>query len=162
MFEHTDSPGALILREGDAYRLALPEHAEVDLRRFSQRLDDARRAKARGDRPAQREALVNCLDLYRGDVLAVEGPVDWVVEAREHYRVMAVEAAEALAEVNFADGEYPEAARACERGLAIDRYRDRLWRVRVEALEMSGELAAAALVRRSYTDVLRELGLGPS
>jgi DNA-binding SARP family transcriptional activator len=160
LLEHTESPGALILREGDTYRMALPQHAEVDLHQFTQRLDDARRARARGDLPAQREALVDCLDLYRGDILAVEGPVEWVLETREHYRVMAAEAAEGLAESNFADGEYSEAARACERGLAIDRYRDRLWRLRVEALEMAGELAAAALVRRSYTDVLRDLGLG--
>lgn len=151
--------GALILREGDAYRLVLPEGAEIDVRSFDDELARSRRARAQGDVAAMRDALSRCLELYRGDVLAAEGGAEWVLEIRERYRVQAAGAAEALAEAHLAAGEYAEAARVCEHGLAIDRYRDRLWRHRGQALEGAGDRAAAARAREDYDDVLRELGV---
>jgi DNA-binding SARP family transcriptional activator/tetratricopeptide (TPR) repeat protein len=159
LLERTESGTAMILREGDAYRLALPERADVDLINFERAMERSSRARARGDGQAMRAALARCLDLYNGDVLAVEGPAEWVLEIRDRYRLLAVEAAEALAELNFGANDFPDAARACERGLNIDRYQDRLWRIRVEALERAGDLAAASLARRSYNEVLADLGL---
>jgi DNA-binding SARP family transcriptional activator len=159
LLERTLPDGAAISREGDGYRLALPDGAEIDIHRFDEQLSQARRAREQGDLDALRACLTACLDLYGGEVLAVEGPADWVQGVRERYRVMAADAAEELAEVQFAAGEDAEAARTCERGLAVDRYRDRLWRVRAEAHERAGDLAASTLARRNYAEMLRELGL---
>jgi DNA-binding SARP family transcriptional activator len=160
VLERLLAPGvALVVREGDAYRLALPDNAEVDLESFERQLQRARQARSRGDTQAEIAALAQSLALYRGDVLALEGPAEWVLEIREHYRGLVVDAAEALAQAHGEAGDYPEAARACERGLAIDRYRDRLWRLRVEAHRKAGDLAAATLARRGYLEMLSELGV---
>jgi DNA-binding SARP family transcriptional activator len=157
--EHALPGGALVVREADAYRLALPEHSEIDIHCFDSELGRARLARDRGDDEARRACLTRCLDLYRGELLSVEGPAEWVQETREHYRVLAADAAEELAGAHFAAGEYAEAARACERGLAVDRYRDRLWRLRVDAQKRAGDLAASALTRRNYAEMLKDLGL---
>jgi DNA-binding SARP family transcriptional activator len=159
LLERTMPEGAAVVREGDGYRLALPDGAEIDIHRFDEQLSRARRAREQGDLDVLRACLTGCLDLYRGEVLAVEGPAEWVQGVRERYRVMAADAAEELAEVQFAAGEDAEAARTCERGLAVDRYRDRLWRLRAEAHERAGDLAASTLARRNYAEMLRELGL---
>jgi DNA-binding SARP family transcriptional activator len=162
LLEHVSSGQALVEREGDAYRLALPSDTEVDLHCFERALDQARQARADGDRLVERSALGCCLKLYRGDLLAVEGPAEWVIESREHYRVLAADVTEALANACLDDGELAEAARVCERGLTIDRYRDGLWRLQVKAHERGGDLAAASLTRRHYAEVLDELGVSPS
>jgi DNA-binding SARP family transcriptional activator len=159
LLEPTSQDGAALAREGDAYRLVLPDGAEIDIHRFDEQHSGARRARDQGDEEARRACLTRCLDLYRGEVLAVEGPAEWVQEVRERYRVMAADAAEELARIQFDAGEHAEAARTCERGLAIDRYRDRLWRLRAEAHERAGDLAAWTLTRRHYAEMLRELGL---
>jgi DNA-binding SARP family transcriptional activator len=162
LLEHTRPGEAAIVREGDAYRLVLPEGAEVDLLSFDEQCELARRAKTRSDGSAMREALTRCLDVYGGDVLDAEGPAEWVVEIRERYRIEAADAAEALAEAHLEAGDHLEAARACERGLIIDRYRDQLWRLRADALEGAGDLAAATRTRQGYAEMLRDLGVTTS
>jgi len=148
----------LILRDGEAYELVLPD-AEIDLLDFDIAITRARAARAKGDAPTALEAYRRTLDLYRGELLPEDGPAEWVVLERERYRSGATEAAQLTGEIFLEKNELESAALACARGLQIDRHCDRLWQTRIRAHELAGEAAAAAHARRSYEEVLLDLGL---
>jgi DNA-binding SARP family transcriptional activator len=148
---------SLLVREGDTYRLRLDD-ADLDVSTFESALADARIARAEGDLDRSRLALETAMSVYRGDLLPEDGPSEWVVERRERFRVAAADAAAYLAELELR--LRPEkAVEACIRGLAIDRYRDDLWRLLAEAHARAGDHAATARVARDYDAVLVELGL---
>ena len=98
--------------------------------------------------------MADALDLYRGELLEEEGPAEWVVKARDHYRATAADLAERLAGAHLAASSLAAAVRICQRGLEIDRYRDRLWRLLVASHRESGDQASAALAARDYAAVL--------
>jgi DNA-binding SARP family transcriptional activator len=152
--------GVRLARQGDAYRLTLPDEADVDVVRFEKALTTARLATPDSDEAAG--ALASALDAYGGDLLPEAGPTEWVVQPRDSYRAGAAGAALRLAERVLARGECRAAIRVCERGLRIDAYQDGLWRVMVEAQNASGDRAAASRSRRAYDAVLGELGLLPA
>jgi DNA-binding SARP family transcriptional activator len=146
----------LIVREGDAYRLAVPVDA-IDVRRFDRLLAEGRAARWRGESPGP--ALAGALEEYAGDLLPEDGPEEWVVAPREHYRTLAVEAAREAAETALLEGDPRAASEACLVGLAIDRYHDPLWRLLIESRSQAGDLSAADRDRREYEAILTELGL---
>jgi DNA-binding SARP family transcriptional activator len=148
--------GRLIVREGEAYRLAVPPDA-VDIRRFDRAVADARSARLSG--AGTTDHLGAALAAYGGELLPEEGPSDWVVELCEHYRTAAVEMAREAAEVALVSGEPRRAIDACRAGLAIDRYHDPLWRLLIEARSAAGDLSAATRDRLEYEAILSELGL---
>ena len=152
-------PFAGLTRDGQSYRLALPASRAVDVLRFDEACAAARTSRARGDAAGAEAALQLALDAYRGELLPTDGPAEWVVAARDRYRAEAGEAAEALAELQLAGGGAARAAETCRRGLRIDRYRDSLWRLLVEAHERGGDQAAAARARLDYGEMLQEMGL---
>ena len=154
--------GSLVLREGDAYRLALPDDAEVDLWTFEAKMSEARVARAAGDLRTAVAAYERALDRYAGELLPEDGPAEWVVMHRERYRIAASDAAQALTELYLELRDPEAAARAGERGLQIDPYRDAQWRLVITALERAGDRAAAARARRDYAAMLADLGLPPA
>jgi DNA-binding SARP family transcriptional activator len=159
--ESTRGSNSLLAREGDAYRLALPTDSVVDIWRFEDGLAEGRTARAAGETEVAIAAIGQALGAYTGEVLPEAGPAEWVVMTRERYRMQASEAALALSELHLERG-HPEAAVAVgESGVRIDRYRDAQWRVLITACELAGDAAAAARVRRSYADVLADLGVAP-
>ena len=150
----------LVAREGDAYRLGVDPEA-VDVRRFDRAVGEARRARARGADVAV--PLASALALYGGDLLPEEGPTEWVVEQREHFRAAAVDVARESAEAALLAGDPRTAIEACRIGLGIDRYHDPLWRLLIEARQAAGDVGAADRDRREYEAILIELGVpGPS
>ena len=153
---------SLIVREGESYRLNLPPGSRFDLVAFENAMKLGRAALARDDRGGARAAFAEALDLYGGDLLADAGPAEWVVAERERYRASAADAAQGVAEIELAAGQPAAAAIACERGLRIDRHRDRLWRLRIEACDRAGDRAGSARARTAYDAVLAELGLPAS
>lgn len=159
----TDST-RLIAREGDAYRLAV-DPAQVDVGRFER--DMARGRATRGDvgatgtAGAGTAAFAAALALYRGDLLPQDGPAEWAVERREHFRREAVEAATILAEDALATGDLDAAIRVCRRGIELDRFHDPLWRVLIAARDQAGDPGAASRDRREYASILEGLGLNP-
>lgn len=152
----------LVVREGDAYRLALDGQYRSDVADFEEDIAAARRARAAGQVEQSIACLQRALEGYRGDLLPEDGAAEWVVEPRERLRSEAVEAAQVLAELLLSVGRAGEAAQACSRGLHIDRYHDPLWRLLVVAREQAGDRVAAARARRDYQLVLAELGLPTS
>jgi DNA-binding SARP family transcriptional activator len=131
----------------------------VDVADLGRAVDAGRLAAARGDVDAAAAQFTRALDLYAGDLLPEEGPAEWVVKARERLRLDAAEAAQGLATIELERGRAAAAASVGERGLQIDRFRDGLWRLVIDAHEQSGDAAAAARARRGYDEVLTELGV---
>lgn len=149
----------LLVREGDTYRLALPEGSDADLVAFANHVVAGRAAQAGGDRASAVEAFSHAMLRYAGDVLPEDGPAEWVVGAREQVRVDAADVAARLAGLALQDGDPDAAYIAAERGLRVDRYRDDLWRRLVDAHRARGDQAAAARAERDYALILEELGV---
>ncbi|HVL98580.1 MAG TPA: BTAD domain-containing putative transcriptional regulator [Egibacteraceae bacterium] len=151
--------GLGVMREGDAYRLRLPEGALSDVRDFQQALAEGRRADRGGQVDAAVDAYLRAVGIHEGELLPEEGPAEWVVASRDKLRSEAVEAAERLGCLLFDRGDTAGAVLACEQGLKFDRYRDVLWTTLIAGLEAAGAQAAAAHARQRYDEVLAELGL---
>ena len=148
--------GRLLVRDGDAYRLDVAPES-VDLGRFDRAIAEGRAARSRGEVSAAAFALA--MELYAGELLPEEGPADWVIERRDHYRANAVEAAVGLAEEAMLGADYVTAVRACRFGLELDRYQDTLWRMLINARDRAGDAGAASRDRREYASVLEGLGV---
>ena len=153
---------SLLLREGDAYRLAIQADAEVDLVQFSKALAAARVARLRGGVDAVITHFQQALELYAGELLPEDGPAEWAIEPRERFRAGALEAAQGLAELLLKQGDPAAAANACATGLWIDRLHDPLWKLLIQAREQAGDPGAASRARRDYARVLEELGITAS
>lgn len=149
----------LIVRDGSAYRFALPPGSHVDVVAFDAAIARARGARAAGDRTTTEAALAEALGLHRGDLLADEGPAGWLEEPRERRRQQAVDAACVVAAACLERGESDAAAEACAEGLRIDRYHDPLWRMLITIRERAGDTGAARRARQGYGRVLTELGV---
>jgi DNA-binding SARP family transcriptional activator len=152
-------PVVALAREAHSYRLALPAGSVVDVARFEEACASAKAARGRGDAAQVEVALQLALDTYGGELLPTDGPAEWVVAARDHYRTEAAESAAALAEFQLDRDAAALAAETCKRGLRIDRYSDRLWRLLALAHERVGDQASAALARRGYGEMLQAMGL---
>ena len=150
---------SILLRQGDAYRLALEPDAEVDLVQFSKALASARVARLRAEFEAAIGYFEQALELYAGELLPEDGPAEWAIEPRERFHAGALEAAQGLAELLLKRGDPAAAATACSTGLWIDRLHDPLWKLLIQARERAGDRVAASRARRDYARVLEELGL---
>ncbi|MBO0692126.1 MAG: winged helix-turn-helix domain-containing protein, partial [Acidimicrobiaceae bacterium] len=150
--------GVIVARRGDGYLLDAGAGGS-DLGRFEDAAGRGRRARRGGARREAIDALRTALALYRGELLADEGTSEWVLDERERLRLLAAETAQLLAECLLEDGDAAGAVEVAERGVWIDRYNDRLWRVMIEAHERNGNPAAAARSSRQYATVLDELGV---
>ncbi len=156
-----DGEGISFIRDGDAYVLAVPPGAVVDVLALGHAVAAGRAARAGGDLEWAQTCFREALELYCGEVLSEDGPAEWVLAVRERCRRDSVYAAEALAEIALDGGRHGDAAAAASRGVGIDRYNDALWRLLASAHERNHDHAGAARARQSYADVLDELGLQP-
>jgi DNA-binding SARP family transcriptional activator len=150
----------LLVREGDAYRLALPDGARIDLAEFELAVTAARRARSHGATDAAVEAYGAALTRYGGELLPEDGPADWASARRDHVRLEVVEMAGALAQL-LLDRDPAASAEASAAGLAVDPHHDPLWRLLVEAHVRAGDQAAATSARSGYARMLAELGVAP-
>jgi DNA-binding SARP family transcriptional activator len=153
------SSPSIIARDGEAYRLALPPRSRIDLLEFDSALSRARSARSRGDHQESVAAYRRALELHHDELLPEDGPSEWLVRERDRRSAEACEAARIIAERLLEEGDAAGAAEVSERGLQLDRYQDRLWRIRIRACQQAGEPAAAQLARREYVHVLQDLGL---
>jgi DNA-binding SARP family transcriptional activator len=145
----------LIVREGDAYRLAVDPLA-VDIGRFEQAMAEGRAGQPRGDEPS---GFALAIQIHRGELLQQDGPAEWVVERREHYRREAVEAARSEAENALIAGDLDAVVQFCRAGLELDRYHDPLWRLLIAARDRAGDAGAARRDRLEYEAILAGLGV---
>ncbi|GAB2791223.1 AAA family ATPase [Amycolatopsis magusensis] len=145
---HLDPPHGVV-RLGNAYVLRLPPDSVVDVDDFAEALHRWR---------ATREPAVGhrVLDLYRGELLAEDGPAEWLLARREALRGEAAGVAVALARAALARGDTTEAEAVCERGVVVDELDHRLWALLAEARTRTGNRAAALRAERAYRDLVAE------
>ena len=125
----------LVQRDGDAYRLTLPEGTEIDLATLR---DALAKGRSTTDPKIAAVAFGRALDTY-AELFPEEGPVEWVLAEREQLLDDALDAAASLAEALLDLGDAAGAVRACKRGLALDPDDALLKRLRLEALEAAGD-----------------------
>jgi DNA-binding SARP family transcriptional activator len=161
---HRGRDSRLLIRDGEAYLLVLGEGSHSDLDAFDRAVDDAARQRVAGRDVAAAYALQRALELYRGDVLPEDGPAEWVIGARDRFRLRAAEAATMLAELELRRGDPGAAAAAARRAVHLERWQDGSWRMLIEAYRRAGDVAAAERARRAYEAMLASLdvpGDGP-
>ena len=152
--------GARVGRKGSSYGLDLADGWH-DLVLLEAHVKSGRIARHERRNEQAVGSLTEAVALYRGELLAEEGTVEWVLGPRERYRLMMSEASQLLAEALLDLGRPSEAAAAAAWGLSVDRYRDGLWKIMIAAHDQGANQAASARTRSNYRRVLAELGVGP-
>jgi ATP/maltotriose-dependent transcriptional regulator MalT/DNA-binding SARP family transcriptional activator len=152
-------PRRLLVRDGDAYALALPPGGYSDVAEFRAALDRAHRARLAGDTGTMLDSLRLALLSYGGDLLPEDGPAEWVVPEREALRRRAADAAAELAVAELRLGHADAAVDAAQRCVRVDEYCDAGWRALMDGFTQLGDVAAAARARRDYDGVLATLAV---
>jgi DNA-binding SARP family transcriptional activator/energy-coupling factor transporter ATP-binding protein EcfA2 len=149
-------PGHGIVRQGNAYLLRLPPGSLVDVLEFADTARRWRTARQTLDTTAATALGHRILELYRGELLAEEGPAEWLLAAREAVRGLAAGAAVVLAHAAMARGDMGAAIEACERGVTIDDLDSRLWTMLAAARLRTGNHAAATRAEVAYRRLVSE------
>jgi LuxR family transcriptional regulator, maltose regulon positive regulatory protein len=152
----------LLAREGDNYSLVLPADADVDRWKVEGHLRAAADARFAGDVVAERSALYGAVTAYGGSLLPMDGPAEWAQEPRLQLQTAVADAAARLAHLLADSGDFQGVAEIGRRGLSVDRFRDDLWRICIDAAERSGNQADATRTRKAYDNLLVELGVSTS
>jgi DNA-binding SARP family transcriptional activator len=150
--------GALVMRDGDSYRLALPGVSTCDVVTYRSLLARAIETSDRDPAAAATDFAV-ATAMLRSGLLPEEGPSEWAEAIRERCRAEAAAAGLQLAERALSAGDPAAAASISTETVGVDRYLDPAWRLLILAKEQSGDGAAAQLTRRRYEEVLAELGV---
>jgi DNA-binding SARP family transcriptional activator len=150
---------AFIVRQGDGYLLALPPGSSSDVAMFTDAMNVGRDHLRRGHAQESADAFRQAIDLYTGELVPEEGAAEWVVKQRHRTQMDAADAAGALGEGAAALGDIPAAIHWFEHCLAIDAYRDGVWRRLVEVAQQGGDRATAFDARRRYRAMLNDLDL---
>ncbi len=146
-----------VQRSGEAYRLTLPSADACDLAAFLHTADAAKAAAtASQDRQAVSLATA-ALSLYRGELLAEDGPLDWIVPQRRWISAVRESVATIAASWFVEAGRYDEAIDVCEATILDCPYADELWRLLMRANRERGDLASARRAEARYDRVLAEL-----
>src|SRR5262249_15481116 len=107
----------VLVRDGDAYRLATGPEVSVDLVAFEDDISRGWMAASAGDTERALASFQSAVDRYVGELLPEDGAAEWVVGRRERCRSAAAEAAEWLAELRLRRGDPAGAAQAAASGL---------------------------------------------
>ena len=150
--------GAIVVRDGDAYRLALPGTSTCDVVTYRRMLAHAMQI-TEVDPPGAAAEFAGAASMLRAGLLPEEGPTEWAEAIRERCRVEAASAGLQIAERARSAGDPSSAALVCADTVMIDRYLDPAWRLLIALQDQSGDGAAAELTRRRYEEVLDELGV---
>jgi DNA-binding SARP family transcriptional activator len=156
----------LIANAFGCYQLRLdggwPRPGWLDLEAASESLHTAETQLSRGDAAAATvSATLTCLICSRPFLRGIYSP--WTSRQRDRIAAMHVEARECLAEAHARTGEFALSARAAERGLTLDPYRDSLYQRLIRSRALAGDRMGAASVFARYRDLMiRELGVAPT
>ena len=144
------------------YQLTLPAGTWIDLVAATEAAAAAERALAAGDLDAARAEASTAESLARRTFLPGEG-ARWVEEKRSELRETLVRALDCLAEAHGLAGDPAAAVRAAEELIALEPFRERGYRLLMQAQSAAGNDAEALRVyercRRLLAD---ELGTYPS
>ncbi len=146
-----------IQRQGEAYRLVLPESGACDVVAFRDRAQQAKAAQSRGDDDGALHAARRALAIYRGELLVEDGPLDWIVAQRSWASALREAMTAIVAAGHLRRGDFRDAIDACEATIIERPYADELWRLLVIAHRERGDAAAAGRAQSRYEHVLAEI-----
>ena len=146
-----------IERADGGYVLTEPNTGVCDLAEF-ERLD-TEFGRAAGDVAAQLATAESALALATGELLPGAGSVDWVLVERERIRLRAARLARKASRLALEAEQPVTASRIARIGLEFDRFDDTLWRLAIDSHRASGDEGAAERLRRSYHEMLDDLGV---
>jgi DNA-binding SARP family transcriptional activator len=155
-----DRAGArdLVVTEREAYRFGV-EHADIDLDRFDELLEQAGRAPTE----KARRYLSNALSLARGEVLEDEPYADWAENLRGTYQARVIGANLEAADAALAARDYRAGLARAQAASGLDRFSERAHRTAMLALYAMGRAPEALDGYHRLRSLLDgELGLEPS
>jgi YVTN family beta-propeller protein len=136
--------------------------AQIDLARFEQLRDEARRALEHGDAGAGADKLREALALWRGEALADIGFEPSIQAEAARLEDLRLAALEDRIDADLAVGRSADVVDELERLVAANPLREHLWGQLMLALYRSGRQADALdAYRRARTTLVSELGLEP-
>lgn len=110
-------------REG-WYRISPAVDVSLDVDELDRLVDDAERARRRGDTAGAIAGLRAAVELYRGEYLADLRYEDWAIPEREAYRAVHLQALERIAELAEAEHRIDEVFDAATRLVRADPCRE--------------------------------------
>lgn len=148
-----------VQRQGEAYRLVLSTRDSSDLAQFLEWSATAKLAATRNDHEAAHAAATQALALYGGELLAEDGPLEWIVTQRAWLSAQREAMAAIVADRCVQSGQYKDAIDVCEATILERPYADELWRILIQANKQRGDLAAAGKAQLRYDKVLADLNV---
>ncbi|HYO76568.1 MAG TPA: BTAD domain-containing putative transcriptional regulator, partial [Thermoanaerobaculia bacterium] len=145
-----------IVVDGDTYALDRSRGVDFDAEVFEREVTAALRAR-------NADRVTRALELYRGDFFENASAGEWYLDLRERLRELYARALDMLGRTRMTAGDYPAAADAYQRLVALDDLDEDAARNLIAALEKQGDRGAATRAYRRLTEALkRELGVEPS
>ena len=147
--------------EAEHLHLVASTRLAVDLWELRQHLQAAASARAAGDAAGQSSHLAAVVGLWRGEPL---GDLDRIPELSfevDHLRVQLLDATLTLGELRLGEGAASATLACAERGLVVDPYDERAFRLLIAAHLARGDRAQARLAGRRTRAALDELGVEP-
>ena len=146
-----------IERADGGYVLTEPSTGICDLSEF-ERLDD-QFGRATDDIDTRLTIAESALALVTGELLPGAGTAEWVLAERERTRLHAARLARKASRLALEHDQPAVASRIARSGLEFDRFDDTLWRLAIDSHRAAGDEGAAERLRRSYREMLDELGV---
>ncbi len=154
MFGQTD---LVIGRHGESYRLELDERSTVDVCDFTDALDRATAASARGDLHGRMAARHEAMSLYTGELLPEISGSSYLDTERDRLQRAAAAAAAALAADHQSLDEFEQALAMAQRSVQLEPYQDTAWVVLAELHKSLGDHSSAELMRREHARLQADL-----
>jgi DNA-binding SARP family transcriptional activator len=149
------SEPAFILRDGSHYCLRPGADLWLDAEAFTCQVARAE-ALLQSDRPAAASLLEQALNLYQGDYLPDALYENWAAVERERLEVIFLRAADRLADMYLAQGQYEQAIELATRILQADNCWERAYRQLMLAHQGLGNRGQIGRVFQRCTHILKE------
>ncbi len=156
-----NAPSSFVRQEHDTLTLVCDEGTTVDAWEFEAALAEAEQLERAGAPSLAVDAYERAVGLWRGELLADLGPVDWLGFDRLRLGTAFVRAALRAGELLAARGDLRPAAVMAERAIAADRWAEAAYRLRASIELSRGDRAAARRVLEHLAEVLADLGVAP-
>ena len=149
-----------VIQFGGGYRINPDLKVGLDTEQFDAAARTAATARAL---PAALRAYRSAVEQYRGDLLGDFPFEDWTVLPREHYRARRLDLLGRMAQAAYDSGQYAQTLEIGRQLLALDFFREDLYRLLMRAHTRMGRPQAAVQQFETCIDQLRrERGMAPA
>lgn len=148
-----------IAEKGEMIGLTRGPHFVVDSDRFEASLRAGARAESQGALSVALEYLLDAIALYRGEYAADAGSAEWVLTARERFRVQFVSASVRAGALLSARGQADRAIELATRAISVEPWSEAARTLLGEAYLQLGDKTAARRAVEQCDAMLADLGV---